>query len=154
MKQNKNNQNNIYKNIFKKLSILIFILYIYILGYLTLFSPYYGRESFHRSLNLIPFKTILVFLNFSYKLQLEIIITNIFGNIAAFIPMGLLLPIIFRPINNLKRIFYIVMLSTLTIEVFQYVLGVGTTDIDDIILNTLGGIIGFGLYKIGSKPKK
>lgn len=154
MKQNKNNQNNIYKNIFKKLAILIFILYIYILGYLTLFSPYYGRESFHRSLNLIPFKTILVFLNSSCKLQLEIIITNIFGNIAAFIPMGLLLPIIFRPINNLKRIFYIVMLSTLTIEVFQYVLGVGTTDIDDIILNTLGGIIGFGLYKIGSKPKK
>lgn len=154
MKLNKSNLNSISMSFSKILMNLIFILYILFLGYLTLFSHYYGRESFHRTLNLIPFKTILGFFNSSYKLKPEIIITNIFGNIVAFIPMGLVLPIIFRLINRFKRIFYIVLLSTLTIEIFQYILGVGTTDIDDILLNTVGGMIGFGLYKLGSKTKK
>lgn len=128
----------------RTLIIYLFIIYIVYLMYLTLFSCYYGRGYFHRSLNLIPFKTMVEYLHSNYNPR--IIFTNLIGNIAAFLPMGLLSPLIFKRINSFKKITWIIFISSLTIEISQYILGVGTTDIDDIILNTLGGIVGFCLY--------
>lgn len=124
----------------------LFTIYMIYLIYLTLFSSYYGRGYFHRSINLIPFRTMVEYLNSNYSLR--IIFTNLFGNIAAFLPMGLLSPLIFKRINSFKRITFIIFTSSLCIEITQYILGVGTLDIDDIILNTLGGICGFTFYKI------
>lgn len=143
MKQTNKTATNIFRS--------FFVMYILILIYLTLFSPYYGRIYFHRSFNFIPFKTIISFIKSSYKLNLEVVITNILGNIIAFIPMGFFLPIVFKKMNRFKIVVYIILFSTSSIEIFQYLLGVGTTDIDDIILNTLGGILGFILYRIGVK---
>lgn len=143
------NRYNIINLVKSKLRIFVnyfFIIYIVYLAYLTLFSSYYGRGYFHRSLNLIPFKTMVEYLHSTYNPN--IIFTNLLGNIAAFIPMGLLSPLVFKSIDNVKRVTFIVLLSTLAVEILQYILGVGTADIDDIILNTLGGVIGFGLYRL------
>lgn len=123
---------------------LFFVMYIVYLVYLTLFSTYYGRDYFHRSLNLIPFRTLAEYLHSTYNFS--IILTNLVGNIAAFIPMGLLLPVVLKRIDRFKRVIFIILISTVAIEITQYILGVGTTDIDDVILNTLGGMLGFCLY--------
>jgi len=141
MNQTNHSVNILIKGILVKLFFLLYILYLI---FLTLFSIYYGRGYFHRSINLIPFRTIIEYLSLSYNPYA--VMRNILGNIAAFIPMGLLLPMAVKGINSLKRAFSIVLLSTLAIEISQYILGAGTADIDDIILNLLGGIIGFGLY--------
>lgn len=121
-----------------------FAMYILYLLYLTLFSSYYGRNYFHRNINLFPFKTMVEYLHSNHSIKS--IIINLLGNIAAFLPMGLLLPLIFKKINSFKRVTIFIFLSSFTIEITQYILGVGTTDIDDIILNILGGILGFCLY--------
>jgi len=72
---------------------------------------------------------------------------NLFGNIALFIPLGLLYPLTSKKDQFLSVMFKI-LLTTGLIEVVQYLFIAGrSADIDDILLNTLGGLIGYGLYR-------
>lgn len=130
-------------------SIVIFIVYLSYLTYLTFISPLYGREFMHRSVNLIPLKTIIQFLTLSYNKS--VILTNIAGNIIAFIPMGFLLPLVSRNLKRFIKVLLVVLLATGTIEIMQYVIGVGISDIDDVILNLLGGMLGYLLNRILAK---
>lgn len=138
---------------FSKLVRSVFLLlYMSYLLYLVFLSPYYGRGDFHRSYNLIPLKTILEYAFLSHNLKATLI--NIVGNILAFAPMGFLVPIVFPKYNNFKRISIIILIATSSIEIIQFIVGVGTCDIDDIILNWVGGIIGFKTYRLFLRSKK
>ncbi|PYG88456.1 glycopeptide antibiotics resistance protein [Ruminiclostridium sufflavum DSM 19573] len=119
----------------------VFAGYVLLLAYLTFFSDYYGRRMVHRSINLIPFKTIIEFITSDYNT--EAVITNLAGNIAAFLPMGFLLPVAFGKLNSLRRIVFASLPGTLSVELIQYIFGTGASDIDDVILNVLGAAIGY-----------
>lgn len=127
--------------VIKYSSIILFIMYVSYLIYLTFFDRFFGRGTFHRKLVVIPFETTLKILTAPNNWRAVVI--NIFGNIAAFIPMGFLLPFVFTRLNGFFRIFTAVLFATLSIEVLQYVTGAGITDIDDVIFNVLGGLCGF-----------
>ena len=137
------------KKIPRIFSSIFLIVYIRYLVYLVFLSPYYGRGYLHRSYNFIPFKTIIEYTFFSHNLNISVV--NIVGNILAFVPMGFLVPIVFSKANSLKNIVIIVLIATNCIEIIQFISGVGTCDVDDVILNLIGGIIGFQTYKIVSK---
>jgi glycopeptide antibiotics resistance protein len=92
-----------------------------------------------RAPNFVPFKTILPYL-FGYK-GLIIASVNLIGNIALLVPIGFLVPFIYSNITSKKSII-IAIIAGLSIEVMQVVLYVGIFDIDDIILNALGVMIG------------
>jgi len=126
-------------------SIIFFILYLSYLIYLTLLDHTYGRQLLNRSINIIPFKTILQYLINPSSIRATII--NIAGNIVAFIPMGFLLPMISNKCKDFKVSILIIIIATMTIEILQYITGVGASDIDDLLLNTLGGILGYLIYK-------
>ena len=89
--------------------------------------------------NLTPFREILRYdygTNGFYK--------QVFGNILLFIPLGYYL----TKYCNIKRfggIFLTSLLSSLSIEVVQHFIG-RSFDIDDVILNVVGGIVGFLIY--------
>jgi glycopeptide antibiotics resistance protein len=134
------------RKLIKIIFIILFMLYLSYLIYLTFFSRLYGRAYIFRSINIIPFKTIIEFL--TAKINTDIIVTNIIGNIAAFMPMGFLLPIIFKRLKTINRLIAAILFATVSIEVIQYIAGVGATDIDDIILNLSGGILGYLIYKV------
>lgn len=76
---------------------------------------------------------------------------NTLGNVALFVPLGILLPLASNRLRTLKRVLVVALVLSLTIEATQFVLRfVGNpraVDIDDVILNTLGGCLGFGFYK-------
>ena len=74
------------------------------------------------------------------------------GNILMFIPMGILLPLVFKKINK-KNIFIISILITLSIEILQPIVG-RSFDIDDIIMNFIGIIIGYLVVIIFRKAKR
>lgn len=133
-----------------------FILYIILLIYFLFFSEHYGRTrgSGEYRYNLTLFREIRRFIVYREKLGLESFIVNILGNIVAFIPFGCMLPIL-SPKN--RKFFYVFLLSlelTLTIELLQLLLKVGIFDVDDILLNTLGGIIGYGCFALVKKWMK
>lgn len=124
---------------------VLFIIYIVLLAYFLFFSERYGRteESQQYRCNLILFKEIKRFITYRDTLGFESVFVNIFGNVFAFSPFGFVLPII-SPKN--RKFINITLLSlelTITIEVMQLLLKVGIFDVDDIFMNTLGGIIGY-----------
>lgn len=74
------------------------------------------------------------------------VLLNIVGNVVAFVPFGSFLPIFSVRCRKIRMtVFYSFELSLL-VELFQLVTRVGSFDVDDLILNTLGGAIGFWLY--------
>ncbi|MBI5978599.1 VanZ family protein [Clostridium perfringens] len=146
------------KNIvFKVIIYLIFILYILSLIYILLFkngdafilSQYINKKSFIEKLSyaqLVPFTTIKEFI-FEAPTYL-IAIKNLVGNIIIFCPLGFLLPLISMKLNSWKKVILIIFLISFLIESIQLVTGLGFFDVDDLILNTLGGIIGYWIYKL------
>ena len=70
-------------------------------------------------------------------------------NIVVFAPLGILLAITFKEIK-LCRVFILSALLSMIIEILQFVLKRGFAEIDDVFHNTLGALLGFGLYRFFS----
>ena len=98
------------------------------------------------SSNFIPFRTIYEYS--TVDIGFNISVSNSFGNIIAFVPLGFLLPLLKERLKELKKIFKIAFIISLTFEIIQLITGLGEFDVDDIILNVLGGALGFLIYKI------
>lgn len=133
---------------------LLFVLYIAFLIYFLLFSDWYGRvgELGEYRYNLEPLKEIKRFWN--YREQLGIVAyENLIGNIIIFAPFGFFMPMA----SKYKSCFLTVLLSfclSLFVEVFQFVTRVGSFDVDDILLNTLGGLLGYIIFLICSALRR
>lgn len=98
--------------------------------------------------NYIPFRTIRHQLkHFSDWWAM----LNIIGNTIAFIPFGFLLPFAYKNLKVFWKVLLIGVLSTTSIEVFQLLTFVGYFDIDDMILNTIGVILGYIIYIVFNK---
>jgi glycopeptide antibiotics resistance protein len=85
-----------------------------------------------------------------------LIIDNLLGNILAFIPMGLLVPAIWPQLRHLWKTLLFGMLFSFGIELTQLsfsILGLmfRSADIDDIILNTVGAIAGYGFFVLAGR---
>jgi glycopeptide antibiotics resistance protein len=94
--------------------------------------------------NLHPFSTIRLFS--SNRVSTEYSYKNIGGNIVGFIPLGILLPLLFPFFKNILKVTGAVFLLSLLFETTQLFAGIGVFDVDDLILNTFGGIIGYCIY--------
>ena len=93
-------------------------------------------------INLIPFVYIL-----DYDIKREAAI-NIIGNISMFIPTGIILPILYKPLNCFWKVLLTGAGLSFAIEMIQLFFPGSVTDIDDLILNTAGVAIGYGIYKL------
>ncbi len=113
----------------------ISILYMFALISVTMLK--YGLETGLGSLNLIPFQ----WANYPKAMAFD----NIFGNVAFFMPFGVLFPLALRRMNAGKTILAGFLLS-LFFEIIQYVTDTGGADVDDLILNTLGVALGALLF--------
>ncbi|HDR8275355.1 TPA: VanZ family protein, partial [Bacillus cereus] len=70
------------------------------------------------------------------------------GNILLLLPLGFFLPLWFRNLFNSYVVIFLIILTSTTIEFLQYLFGVGIPNVDDVLLNTIGGGIGYGLLKV------
>ena len=136
----------------------IFIVYLSVLLYLLFLSSFRisnmnGITSFSR-VNLTPFLTIKNYIINYHYFRFSDVIINLVGNIVVFVPLGFLLPQINKKVNTFIRLLVIVVLFTLCVEICQTLLGVGIGDVDDVILNSVGGIIGYYFYCFFKKNKK
>lgn len=132
---------------------ILFVIYIILLAYFLFFSEHYGRTETlgNYRYNLVLFKEVRRFIIYRKELGMESFLVNILGNILAFAPFGFALPII--SVHN-RKLINIVLLSmefSLTVELLQLMLKVGIFDVDDIFLNTLGGLFGGLCFVIGHR---
>lgn len=93
--------------------------------------------------NVIPFRNIGV--QISHIAQWWAL-KNLLGNLLPFIPFGFLLPIAYPRIKAFFKVFLVGMFAVLFIEIFQYMTRLGSFDIDDIILNMVGVLSGYGTF--------
>lgn len=125
---------------------ILFILYAIILFY-TLFFGFDRPPLFNKApitYNIIPFHTINYFLHLNKTKHWNFFIINMAGNILMFIPLSIFLSLYINKFLNFSISFLLIILC---IELLQLITRTGTADIDDIILNYLGGVIGYLLSK-------
>lgn len=151
--------------IMKHLFLLFFLLYLYLILSLTLLDPSLGRGAgsvydqiggrrelyLQYFVNLVPFHSIYNvyirgflggYVNAYYTLL------NLAGNICAFIPLAFFLPYFFRAQKRWYCFLPTVLLFTVAVELLQFVLMVGSCDIDDLLLNAGGAFLFYLLLKL------
>ena len=135
----------------------LFLCYLGVLVYFLFFSERYGRTVAYTELhyNLKPFREIKRYLVYSASFSNELFLVNIVGNVAAFIPFGLLLPFTKGESRHpVLMALFVTYPLVLTLECIQLFTRVGSFDIDDIIMNCLGSILGALLYRLLQSRKK
>ncbi len=126
----------------------MFLCYVVLLCYVVFFSERYGRTLYETmQYNLVPFQEINRNLSQLRSINLTAII-NLFGNVLLFIPFGAMIFIWSKKLATFINTFLLSVLLSLIIETAQLISKIGVFDIDDIILNTIGGMIGWLVYKI------
>jgi len=92
--------------------------------------------------NLIPFRTLAIYWN---NLGSEFWLRNLFGNVLLLLPLGLLGPIALPALDRWWRVALVALLFSATIELIQLAVPDRSADIDDVIVNVTGALVGYAL---------
>lgn len=126
---------------YKEILMLGFIMYV-----ITLFEVVTFQDVSWSSSNFIPFKEML-----RYEFGTKLFFKNVIGNMIMFIPFGFFTSY-FLKLKKFYSIFFLTLLTSITIETTQLLIG-RVFDIDDIFLNIIGGLVGYFIFKIIYKFK-
>ncbi|WP_054026194.1 VanZ family protein [Bacillus sp. FJAT-28004] len=120
-----------------------------IMDYLLNFNLNNFKRTLNLSSNFVPFKTISGYV--FHTSNQNIVIKNVVGNIIIFIPFGFLLPVIAGKKLNIVQLITFSFLLSLCLELIQLFSRIGSFDVDDLLLNTLGAILGFFTLNVITK---
>lgn len=124
-----------------------FLLYLFLGVYvLILFAFLFFKRTSFQSVNLVPFRTILDYLHGDIIAQ-TFAASNIIGNIVLFLPLGVYITLL-NPSKKISVNMCLIALTSVIVEIIQFLFKVGVTDIDDVILNTVGGLTGILIFKV------
>ena len=133
----------------QKLGWVLFLMYLCFLAYFMFFSESFGRTDTDRgyAYNLVPLKEITRYFRYYRTLGMPLFLINIVGNMVAFMPFGFFLPIISRRSRKWYNTVSFGLIFSLILETLQLIFKVGSFDVDDMLLNTVGAGLGFLVYR-------
>ena len=133
----------------QKLGWVLFLMYLCLLAYFMFFSESFGRTDTDRgyAYNLVPLKEITRYFRYYRTLGMPLFLINIVGNMVAFMPFGFFLPIISRRSRKWYNTVSFGLIFSLILETLQLIFKVGSFDVDDMLLNTVGAGLGFLVYR-------
>lgn len=130
----------------------ILIVYLLILLRITLFKQVFlfhlpaAVGASERVINLIPLASVFEMIQTGTSMQR--ILENVLGNVLLFLPLGLLLPVLFRRIkDSTKAVLCCGACVSFMIEAVQFIFALGSTDIDDLWMNVFGVLVGAWIYR-------
>ena len=131
---------------------VLFLIYLAGLCYFLFFAENYGRifgqENYRY--NLVPFREIERF--WTYRSELGVhSFYNLAGNILGFVPAGFFIPILWKNKRGFLFTVCVTFQMSLLVEILQLIFRVGSFDVDDLILNTIGGMLGYLLLTLVGK---
>ncbi len=131
----------------------VFGVYCFILVYILFLSRgirihYSYAQYFRQFTNFIPFKTIIEYVQRYNEGFRNLSVMNLLGNFLLFTPMGVLLPCTFPKLNRFWKVTLCTLGMVIFVEIAQGVLRVGSIDIDDVLFNVIGAMIGYGIVKL------
>jgi len=128
-----------------------FLVYVFMVltltGYFTLFREVAAHGWWHGVLHRIQTKERINLHPFLMFKQFRIGSTQVVGNLVMLLPLGIYIPLLFPKLSGFFRVFIICLLVSISIELMQLITNVRSTDIDDVILNTSGAVVGYIIYK-------
>lgn len=141
----------------RRVGIFLFMVYMGMLVYFLFFAESYGRvgelEREYRY-NLILFREIRRFWVYRNQVGVLAMALNIFGNVIGFIPFGYIIPVINHRFRNWLLITVSGFSLSLCVETAQLVFRVGSFDVDDLMLNTLGALLGYVFFWICNEIRR
>lgn len=126
---------------------ILLLIKILLLSRFSIWEIFDSQRLFSGSVNLIPFQSIIQFMSGGTENLKTFAFGNVAGNIIIFVPLGFYLPLFKkdkRIITNLPLIFTV----SILVEATQWIFGIGAADVDDILLNTIGGMVGILGYRL------
>lgn len=133
----------------KAIGAVLFIVYLIVMCYILFFMEWRSRSpNGELRYNATPFKEIRRYLRLVSSMP-YIALMNLLGNILIFMPFGALMTFFYK-----RKRFVVLWVTTIScafscaIEIIQLVTRVGSCDVDDVILNTIGGFLGSLIYYI------
>ena len=131
----------------------IFLIYCFVLVYVLFLSRgtrdgFTFTEYMRRFTNFIPFKTIIEYVQRYIGGYRNLSVLNLLGNFVLFMPMGVLLPCVIRKLDRFWKVTLTVLGLVVMVEIVQGILRVGSVDIDDVLFNVVGAMIGYGLIRL------
>lgn len=139
----------------KELLVWVFVFYLMLVFALTVFRgvyfPWQLHLYLHRPLSDVNWQLWTQTAKLQQGQSIVDFIYNLFGNIAWFIPFGVLYPVIRKKRVGLFTTVLTGMLVSCIIEALQFILYTGISDVDDVMFNTLGALCGYLLYAIGRR---
>jgi glycopeptide antibiotics resistance protein len=128
-----------------EIGLAVFLLFLAGLFSQTIVPESGIRDAGPPQINLVPFQVFqIIYRDYLYNHSIDYFLVSFIGNIAMFVPLGFFIPLLFKA--SLRRTAFAGFVLSLFIEICQLPLS-RWTDIDDLWLNTLGALLGFGLYK-------
>ena len=104
------------------------------------------------NLNLIPFKTLKMYFDMVQNTESAYLLRHAFinlaGNVVVFIPLGYFLPQLWSRLRSVIKTGLLSLALIVVVEIIQYITGLGSCDIDDLILNMIGVLIGYPAWKM------
>lgn len=138
-----------FKTFFRLSSIIFGLLYVMILFYALFFKANNIRPGMN-GVNLVPFSTIMPYIRGKANANLGVAIMNIIANIFLFIPLGFYVEVLLRK-RKMKIKIMIIILIPIIVELIQFLFSLGICDVDDVILNAIGGLLGVLVLKVVEK---
>lgn len=128
---------------------LLLVYYVIIAGALLLFGGLFHLDrAWGGAVNLEPFYTIRRFLIHYRRTGSLSSLSNLLGNVLILMPLGVLLPLLYRPMRRFWLFIPLVALIAVGVEVLQWRTGLGVADVDDSILNFCGAVISYTITRL------
>lgn len=121
----------------KKVSFTIFLAYVMVIFYTAFLSREPGSR---KSISLVLFET------WGYTFHMHAMFIE---NIIMFIPFGILIPTLFRKFRNAQVCMLVGFIFSCSIEVLQHITQTGYLQLDDVVTNTIGTLLGCLVWKAG-----
>ncbi|MCI8370813.1 MAG: VanZ family protein [Lachnospiraceae bacterium] len=125
---------------------LLFILYMILFLFAVLIMDRSIKDEYQY--NLVLFDEIKRYFRYRELVGNWIFLRNILGNVVGFIPLGMFWPYVFPKMKNPVLVTLVCFECSLVIEVIQLTFKIGSFDVDDLLLNTVGGILGCITYYV------
>lgn len=131
---------------------LLFMFYVAVLLYYMFFAEDFGRGEIQTEYhyNLVPFREIRRFFVYWQSVGFLWAAANILGNVICFLPFGTFLPLVLYKVKwNWFKVVCCGFFISLMVESMQLIFKIGVFDVDDLLLNTAGALVGYWVYRLG-----
>jgi glycopeptide antibiotics resistance protein len=141
-------QENILQGLIQSGFFVYFFMVLTLTGYFLLFREVTERGWWHHVVHRVSIREHVNLQPFLMFKQFRLYSKQVLGNAVMLLPLGIFIPLLWPRLSNFFIVFFICLGVTVGIELMQLITNYRSSDIDDVILNTAGAVVGYILFAL------